>query len=246
MLRQLWARFGADVKFTALAFAAFMGFQTAAYGMYYIPSESMLPTLAVGDRIIVNKFAYGYSRASLPLGLGPELPTADGRIFSHLPKRGDIVVFRHPKTGAVTIKRVIGLPGDEIALSGGQVFLNGALVPTTDEGTVRYKQYRAPAVTVTRLSEDLPGPGGGRHEIYDRGPDHFGDDVDPLLVPAGALFVMGDNRDDSLDSRFGGEGVGFLPLDRLIGRAEIVAFSLNFCRKTETTTCLNRRWGARL
>jgi len=110
MLRKLpWREIRSETVFFACLFIAFMVFRTTAYGMYHIPSESMLPTLAVGDRIAVNKFAYGYSRYSTPFSIGPELETPTGRIFAHLPERGDIVVFKHPRTGETYIKRVIGL-----------------------------------------------------------------------------------------------------------------------------------------
>lgn len=244
VLAQLWRRFGADLRFFGSAAAVFVAFQTAAYGMYYIPSESMLPTLAVGDRVVVNKFAYGYSRHSLPFSIGPDWPTRDGRIFTKLPARGDVIVFTHPKTGVVMIKRVIGVPGDEIELVEGRLILNGAVAPTQLTELRRYKEHQGGAVSVERLSERIPG--GPAHEIYDRGRGFAGDEFGPVRVPEGMLFVMGDNRDNSLDSRFGGPGVGLLPVDRLIGRAEVMAFSLNLCRAKADLQCLNRRWGQRL
>jgi signal peptidase I len=244
LFSQLWSRFGADVRFFGTAAAVFVAFQTAAYGMYYIPSESMLPTLAVGDRVVVNKFAYGYSRHSLPFSIGPDWPTHDGRVLSKSPERGDVVVFTHPKTGKVMIKRVIGLPGDEVRLVDGRLLLNGALAEAQFTELRRYKEHRGGAVSVERFSERIPD--GATHEIYDRGRGFFGDDFGPLRVPEDMLFVMGDNRDNSLDSRFGGEGVGLLSVDRLIGRAELMAFSLNMCRPSPGLECLNRKWGQRL
>ncbi len=244
LLSELWTKFGADIRFFATAGAIFVAFQTTAYGMYYIPSESMLPTLAVGDRVIVNKFAYGYSRHSLPFSIGPDWPTADGRVFTKLPRRGDIAVFAHPKTNTVTIKRVIGLPGDEIALSDGRLFVNGREVDAEVTELRRYKEHKGGVVTVERLTESLPG--GPAHDIFDRGRGFPGDEFGPVRVPEDAVFVLGDNRDNSLDSRFGGEGVGFLPVDQLIGRADLMAFSLHFCRPSPGVECLSPKWGARL
>ncbi|MBY0422883.1 MAG: signal peptidase I [Parvularculaceae bacterium] len=243
MIRRLWAKHGADIRFFAAAAAVFSVFQTTAYGMYYIPSESMLPTLAVGDRVVVNKYAYGWSRHSLPFSAAPDFPTADGRVFSRSPARGEVVVFRHPRTGVVMIKRVVGLGGDEIAMRDGKLFVNGEAARSEFQGVLRYKEHGGGAVVVARFEETAAG--AKPHPTYDRG-EGPGDEFGPVVVPQGAIFVMGDNRDNSLDSRFGGEGVGFLPVDRLIGRAETMAFSLHFCRRQKGLECLDRRWGARL
>lgn len=244
ILASLWMKFGADIRFFGAAAAVFVAFQTTAFAMYYIPSESMLPTLAVGDRVIISKFAYGYSRHSLPFSIGPDWPTADGRIFSRLPARGDIVVFTHPRTNTVTIKRVVGLPGDQIELVDGRLVVNSVGVDEAFLGLRRYKEHKGGVVTVEWLNEFLPD--GASQEIYDRGQGFAGDDIGPLRVAEGTLFVMGDNRDNSLDSRFGGAGVGLLPVDHLIGKAELMAFSFNLCRPAPELECLNRRWGARL
>lgn len=244
MSKIAWSRVASETRFFAAAAAVFIAFQTAAYGMYYIPSESMLPTLAVGDRVAVSKFAYGYSRHSLPFSLGPNWPTKDGRVFSRLPARGEVVVFRHPRSGRVMIKRVVGLPGDEIAFVEGALIVNGVPAAETPVRDLAYREHHGRRVFVRQSEETLPG--GVSHAVYDRGRGFPGDEFGPVVVPQGAIFVAGDNRDNSLDSRFGGDGVGMLPVDRLIGRAEMMVFSLNFCRPTAATECPARAWGSRL
>jgi signal peptidase I len=213
-------------------------FRTLFFQPFYIPSESMKDTLLVGDFLFVNKMAYGYSRYSCPWSLCP----VTGRIFGRLPDRGDVVVFRHPARDEDLIKRVIGLPGDTVQMRGGRLYLNGAAVPVAPAGT--FTETREPQgpfgdVPRCRAPEPAPGgaclksravetlPGGPAHDILnieDGGP---GDDMPPVTVPADHVFVMGDNRDNSGDSRFraGAGGVGLLPVDRLIGRADRVIFS---------------------
>lgn len=219
-----WRAARADAAFMAGVFSLFMLFSTTAYGMYYIPSESMLPTLTVGDRVVVSKFAYGYSRYSVPFALAPDLNTADGRIFGSLPARGDIVVFSHPRRPETLIKRVIGLPGDLVAIKQGRLTVNGALAGRRLTDIYAYREHRGGVIEVGRFTEDIDGE---PHEILERS-DYFpGDDFGPVVVPANELFVMGDNRDNSLDSRFERTGVGFLPVDHLVGKAELVLFSTN-------------------
>jgi len=240
---KFWRGVRSELLFFALLFAVFMAFRTTAYAMYHIPSESMLPTLAVGDRIAVNKFAYGYSRHSLPFSLGPEVDTPSGRIFGHAPKRGDIVVFKHPVTGETYIKRVIGLPGDEITLMRGRLYINNVQVTRELEETYRYREHRGDIAAVGLFREDLPGHD---HEIIERGDDFSADDFGPMKVPAHSLFVMGDNRDNSLDSRFTNPGVGMLPMEYLVGRAEYLVLSANFDRKEPGLKKHNSRWFSRL
>jgi signal peptidase I len=207
---------------------------------FNIPSGSMLPTLYIGDYLIVAKWPYGYSRYSLAFGL----ISFDGRILAHLPKRGDVVVFRHPGQDADLIKRVIGLPGDTVAMSNGQLILNGKAVmrtklpprqiPITENSPCRVVPPALP-VTVVRAGraycvlsayrETLPGgPSYTTLDEVDGGP---ADDFGPVRVPAGRLFLMGDNRDDSLDSRFSPAegGIGMVSLDHLIGRALVTFWS---------------------
>ncbi|MEZ5893945.1 MAG: signal peptidase I [Parvularculaceae bacterium] len=218
-----------EILFFACIFGVFLIMRTTAFAMYYIPSESMLPTLAVGDRILVNKFAYGYSRHSMPFSIGPEIDTPTGRLFGHLPERGDLVVFKHPTSGETLIKRAVGLPGDIIEIRNGHLFINGAEAPREQEAEFRYREHVGDIASVREFRETLPE--GRAHEIYERGDFWPGDNFGPAIVPANHLFVMGDNRDNSLDSRFPAPGVGFLPLENLIGRADVMLFSLNYQRK---------------
>lgn len=233
-----------EVLFFACVFAAFMVLRTTAYGMYHIPSESMLPTLAVGDRILVNKFSYGYSRHSVPFSIGPEVNTPTGRVFGRLPFRGDLVVFKHPVSNETLIKRVIGLPGDEVEIREGRLFLNGAPTPRELTETFRYREHRGGVAAVGQFTETLPE--GPAHPIYERGDYRAGDAFGPATVPENHLFVMGDNRDNSVDSRFPDPGVGFLPAENLVGRADVLLFSLNMQREEEGLKKLRRPFMAPL
>lgn len=235
-----WRAIRAEIAFFACILAAFMLFRTTAYGMYHIPSESMLPTLAVGDRILVSKFSYGYSRHSVPFSIGPEIGTPTGRIFARLPERGDLVVFKHPKTGETLIKRVVALPGDMVEIADGRLILNGEVAPRTLEETFRYREHRGGVARVGRFREVLPE--GRIHEIYERGDNYAGDNFGPATVPENHVFVMGDNRDNSLDSRFDAPGVGFLPAEYLVGRADMMLFSLNMQKREDGLKRLERRW----
>lgn len=233
-----------EALFFLMVLCAFTAFRTTAYATYYIPSESMLPTLSVGDRIAVSKFAYGYSRHSVPFSLAPGAPTNDGRVFGRLPARGDIVVFKHPKTRVTTIKRVIGLPGDRIALIDGRLYLNDAPVDRLLTGVYPYREHKGRVIEVGRFEEAIPG--GLSHPILERGDYYPGDNFGPASVPAFHLFVMGDNRDNSLDSRFSGEGVGYLPVDHLLGRADLILFSTNAPRKEDGLHRHLTRWFEKL
>jgi signal peptidase I len=202
---------------------------------FSIPSGSMLPTMMIGDYLFVSKWPYGYSSASFPF----EFPPFKGRILNALPERGDIVVFEGPE-GQDVVKRVIGLPGDTVAVAGGQLILDGQPVPRerVDDFVMPITpnspcRVVPPAVAMTRLAADgqqgcaYPAyretlPGGRSYVVLDQTDQSVADDFGPVTVPEGGIFVMGDNRDDSLDSRYSvlAGGMGFVPIDRVVGRAE--------------------------
>jgi signal peptidase I len=223
-----------DIGVYALAFGAFLVFHTTAYASYFIPSESMVPTLQTGDHIEVAKFAYGYSRFSMPLALSPRFPTTDGRVFEHAPKRGDIVVFAHPRTHETMIKRLIGLPGDRIQMKEGRLYINGREVPRRFVRALAYRDDHGRVVHVSEYEETLPG--GREHEIYEQSDHGYADNTGIYVVPRGHLFMMGDNRDNSADSRFIND-MGYVPMADLIGRTDLIAFSLHHCRREAGLTC---------
>jgi signal peptidase I len=171
----------------------------------------------------VSKFSYGWSRASLPLNL-PLIP-GNGRLLGHGPARGDVVVFRLPRDPKQTwVKRVIGLPGDRVQVTGGTVLING--VPMKQAAGEVTSDFDAPLRQVLQVRETQPSV--KTYVTYDGGSGLPGDDTGVYVVPAGKYFMMGDNRDNSLDSRWPGEvGVGLLPAKNIIGKAEIVVGSWN-------------------
>ncbi|GLK50616.1 signal peptidase I [Maricaulis virginensis] len=240
-LRIRAARVGAEVgeavnMFAGVA-AVWFGFTSLAFATYYIPSESMQPSLEVGDRIVVSKWAYGYSRHTLPLGLGSLLPENwDGRIGWGSPRRGDVVVLWDDRQDLTLIKRVIGVPGDIVAMREGRLFINGAQVDRTLIEARTYRENADPrdAVRVRLYEERLPG--GRTHPIYERGDDNWLDEYGPEVVPAGHVFVMGDNRDNSADSR-APEGPGFVRFENIVGRAETVLYTFERCRHEDGLYC---------
>lgn len=187
---------------------------------FRIPSESMLPNLLVGDYLFVSKYSYGYSRYSLPFS--PSL--FSGRIFASEPKRGDVVVFRLPTDDSVDyIKRVIGLPGDTVQVVAGILHLNGQPVSRERAGDFVLEEGGVEA-RAARYRETLPG--GVSFLTLDLGDTGPLDNTPVYRVPAGHFFMMGDNRDDSADSRVLDE-VGYVPFENLIGRAEFIFFSVS-------------------
>jgi signal peptidase I len=208
---------GARSFIYALLFALL--FRSVAYEPFHIPSGSMLNTLQVGDYIFVSKLSYGYSHYSFPFSLD----IFDGRLFSTAPKRGDVAVFRLPTNPKIDyIKRVMGLPGDSIAVRNGVVIINGKPVDLARVEDARFADGLGNIASIAQYEETLPN--GVKHKILDE--THYGevDHYGPVTVPDGHYFMMGDNRDNSIDSRYG-DVVGFVPFENFIGKAQVIAFS---------------------
>ena len=211
-------------------------FRTLFFQPFWIPSGSMKDTLLIGDFLFVNKMAYGYSQYSCPFGICP----ITGRLFGSEPERGDVVVFRHPVNGSDFIKRVMGLPGDRVQMIDGVVHLNGEALPQTPDGTfAELYERQGPGRSLPlcknlavglgancekdRFIETLPG--GVEHAVLNARPSPL-DNTGVFTVPEGHYFFIGDNRDNSTDSRvLPPNGVGFVPYENLIGRADRVMFS---------------------
>ncbi len=254
-----------ELKFLLGLFAFITVFFTFVWGHYKIPSESMQPTLEVGDHLYVSKYAYGYSRYSLPFGFDRLPILKAGKVMSKLPTRGDVAVFKNPTTGMIMIKRVVGLPGDTIAVTGGRLILNGQMIEREAIGSHLYRQHSgafAPKKTglarfnpmawpqgavagVDVYRESWPGEDGS-HIIYEQTDQGALDNVGPFSVPEGHVFFMGDNRDNSIDSRAGPQGPGLVPLDHLIGRADLMMFSFKRCPEEEGLYCPPKRWFKKL
>jgi len=215
-----WTKTVLDLAFVVLVVLAA---KAAIAEPFYVPSGSMEPTLLIGDELLATKFPYGYSTASLPAIL--DLPSSP-RILGALPKRGDVVVFRWPgDRSQVWVKRVIGLPGDRIAMRGGQVVINGEPAQLVRDGLGEMESESGTQTPTRRLIETLPG--GRQHAIFKIVSREPLDNMPEVTVPAGHLFVMGDNRDNSADSRVpvNAGGVGLLPVTDLVGRVDAVVGS---------------------
>jgi signal peptidase I len=195
--------------------------RTVAYEPFNIPSGSMIPTLLVGDYLFVSKFSYGYSRFSLPFGL----PLFSGRILSHPPRRGDVIVFKLPTDDSTDyIKRLIGLPGDTIQMKEGQLYINGEEVPRKRIADFLYPEGDGTIVPMRQYIETLPN--GVQHRIIKLGNNGPLDNTQVYHIPTNDYFMMGDNRDNSEDSRVL-SAVGYVPAENLIGKAQFIFFSTN-------------------
>lgn len=233
-----------EVKSIFWLLLAVLGFHSFIAKPFYIPSESMMPVLLTGDRLVVSKYAYGWSYVSLSFHI---LPPIKGRLWGRLPERGDIVIATPVDRREDYIKRVIGLPGDTIEVRNGQVILNGKAVPQESlppmaipiddnapcsplqfPGASQFDATGKPVCLLPVKRETLPN--GRRYLIIDVGDRQMSDWYGPVRVPEGHVFLMGDNRDNSADSRFPLELQGLggpVPIETLGGRAEFITFSLN-------------------
>ena len=214
-------------------------FRSFVFAPFYIPSESMLPRLLNGDYLLLAKWPYGFSRRSLPFGV-PLLP--ESRVLASNPERGDVVVFKAPAHFEEDwIKRVIGLPGDTVQMKNGQLWLNNvavpkvrvadfevAISPNTRCYSSQFMAKRADSSDVCRyprFTETLPG--GKSYDVLDL-TNNPKDNTDPVVIPEGSVFLMGDNRDNSEDSRYPADpagGIGLVPIDNLLGRATVMMWS---------------------
>lgn len=227
-----------NVKTIAYALLIAGIFKTLFFQTFFIPSGSMKDTLLIGDFLYVNKMAYGYSRHSCPWSLCP----IKGRILAKAPERGDVVVFKHPVSGTDYIKRVIGLPGDRIQLLEGQLLINDQAAPLRSDGKfveiyerqggqrkfprcTNNPQVQGASCEKERFIETLPN--GVEHSVLDIDEVGFSDNTEVMTVPDNSYFFLGDNRDNSQDSRWDQTlgGVGMVPAENLIGRAGRVVFS---------------------
>jgi signal peptidase I len=213
---------GQLVQLAAIVLAVFLA-KGALAEPFYVPSGSMEPTLQIGDALLASKFAYGYSTASLPVQIN--LPES-GRVFGETPKRGDVVVFRWPgDRSQAWVKRVVGLPGDRIQMRQGQLFINDHAASLKADGIGEAEDDNGGREPAYRYIETLPG--GVAHAIFKLRDNGRLDNTPEVTVPPDHLFVMGDNRDNSADSRVPVRegGVGMLPMDNLVGRADALVGS---------------------
>src|ERR1700675_1930403 len=213
---------GQVAQLAAIVLVVFLA-QGALAEPFYVPSGSMEPTLQIGDALLATKYAYGYSTASLPIQIN--LPES-GRVFGETPKRGDVVVFRWPgDRSQAWVKRVVGLPGDRIQMRQGQLFINDRAAELKPDGIGQAEDDNGGVEPAYRYVETLPN--GVSHAIFKLRDNGRLDNTPRVTVAADHLFVMGDNRDNSADSRVPVRegGVGLLPMDNLIGRADAVVGS---------------------
>lgn len=209
--------FGEAVKIVVHALILALVVRTFAFQPFNIPSGSMMETLLVGDYLFVSKYAYGYSSHSFPYSIVP----FKGRIFASEPKRGDIAVFKLPRDNSTDyIKRVIGLPGETVQVLNGLLYINGKPVQKEPDGEF-VGDDRGVRVRAQRYVETLPN--GVSYKVLELSDRASGDNTELFTVPEGHYFMMGDNRDNSSDSR---ASVGYVPFENFVGRAEIIFFSV--------------------
>jgi signal peptidase I len=209
--------FGETVKTVLYTLVVALVIRTLLFEPFNIPSGSMIPTLLVGDYLFVSKYSYGYSKHSVPFSLIP----FSGRIAMSAPERGDVIVFKLPSDNKTDyIKRLVGLPGDTIRMQDGRLFINGTLIERERVDEFVYRDTDGNVRRPVRYRETLPG--GFEHFILEEGDNRRLDNTREFMVPEGHYFMMGDNRDNSVDSR---ADVGFVPAENLVGRAEFLFFS---------------------
>jgi len=198
--------------------------RTVLFQPFNIPSSSLVPTLLVGDYLFVSKFSYGFSKHSIPFSP----PVFSGRIFGSEPKRGDIAVFKLPRDPSIDyIKRVIGLPGDRIQMIDGILQINGQPVLKQKLGTKELNAGAGYKDEATYYRETLPNGVTYTIQELEKFGNKLGRNTSAYVVPPGHFFMMGDNRDNSLDSRdMSSQGVGYVPYENFVGRAEVIFFSV--------------------
>ncbi|MGY5775958.1 signal peptidase I [Rhizobium sp. LEGMi135b] len=225
---------GETIKIILQSLIIALVIRSVLFQPFNIPSGSLIPTLFVGDYVMVSKFSYGWSRFSVPF-ISDFLPA--GRLWPAAPERGDVAVFRLPSDHSTDfIKRVIGLPGDHIQMKSGRLFINGVMAPREADGTFPVKDTSGRTFAAPRYIETLPN--GVRHVVIEVDGDAGEYDNTPeIVVPPGQYFMMGDNRDNSDDSRV----IGSVPFENFVGKAQIVFFSVG-SDPSDTAASIFRLW----